>query len=132
MNSLSYNTMFFFLRRRSSILMYFLIGRFSWLKVRSSKSTIFLKQKICLSSSALQKNNILRHTISNPKEGYFSSLQFNRSVHIDKMVQISSSGDFIKSSPSGRIGIMFIRADSKRELNNLYEVTLNRKLYSIL
>ena len=92
----------------------------------------FLKQKICLSSSALQKNNILRHTISNPKEGYFSSLQFNRSVHIDKMVQISSSGDFIKSSPSGRIGIMFIRADSKRELKNLYEVTLNRKLYSIL
>ena len=92
----------------------------------------FLKQKICLPSSALQKNNILRHTISNPKEGYFSSLQFNRSVHIDKMVQISSSGDFIKSSPSGRIGLMFIRADSKRELNNLYEVTLNRKLYSIL
>lgn len=91
----------------------------------------FLKQKICLSSKALQKNNILRHTISNPKEGYFSSIQFNRSVHIDKMVQISSSGDFIKSSPSGRIGVMFIRAESKRELNSIYETTLKRELYSI-
>jgi carbamoylphosphate synthase large subunit len=91
----------------------------------------FLKQKICLSNNALHKNNILRHTISNPKEGYFSSLQFNRSVHIDKMVQISSSGDFIKSSPSGRIGLMFIRAESKRELNSIYETTLERELYSI-
>ena len=91
----------------------------------------FLQQKISLSSNTLQKNNIMRHTISNPKEGYFSSLQFNRSVHIDKMVPISSSGDFIKSSPSVRIGLMFIRAESKGELNSIYETTLERKLYSI-
>ena len=91
----------------------------------------FIKQKICLTGISLKKVNILRHTISNPKEGYFSSLQFNLPIHIDKFVQISTVGDFIKSSPSGRIGLLFIRADSKRELNNFYEITLNRKLYSI-
>ena len=91
----------------------------------------FINQKICLTGIPLKKVNILRHTISNPKEGYFSSLQFNLPIHIDKYVQISTVGDFIKSSPSNRIGLLFIRADSKRELDNFYEITLNRKLYSI-
>ncbi|MDA8807645.1 ATP-grasp domain-containing protein [Flavobacteriaceae bacterium] len=94
-------------------------------------TTPFIKQKISLPNQPLKKANIIRHTISQPKEMSFGSLQFNLPIHIHKFVQISTVGDFIKSSPSGRIGLLFIRADSKRELNNVYEITLNRKLYSI-
>ena len=91
----------------------------------------FIKQKISLPIKPLIKSNIIRHTISNPKEGFFNSLQFNLSVHIDKFIQISKAGDFIKKSPSGRIGLLFMRANSKRELNSIYETTLERELYSI-
>ena len=92
----------------------------------------FIKQKISLSGQPLKEANIIRHTISQPKEMTFGSLQFNLPIYIDKLVQISTAGDFIKSSPSSRIGILFIRADSKRELDSLYEITLNRELYIIL
>ena len=92
----------------------------------------FLNQKINFPDQPLKTAYILRHTISRPNEGFFSSIKFNLPIYIDRLVQIASSGDFIKSSPSGRIGILFIRADSKRELNILYELTLNRQLYSIL
>jgi carbamoylphosphate synthase large subunit len=92
----------------------------------------FLNQKINLPDQPLKTAYILRHTISRPNEGFLSSIKFNLPIYIDRLVQIASSGDFIKSSPSGRIGILFIRADSKRELNILYELTLNRQLYSIL
>jgi carbamoylphosphate synthase large subunit len=91
----------------------------------------FIKQKISLPLKPQIKSNIVRHTISNPKEGFFNSLQFNLSVSIDKFIQISKAGDFIKKSPAGRIGLLFMRANSKSELNSIYETTLKRELYSI-
>ncbi|MBP6978701.1 MAG: ATP-grasp domain-containing protein [Lentimicrobiaceae bacterium] len=91
----------------------------------------FLNQNISRDQKSLKHDYILRHTISQLKEDYFSSLEFNFPVHIEKFVPLSLSGEKVKGSPGGRIGLLFLRTNSEYDLINLFQVTLNRELYSI-
>jgi hypothetical protein len=89
----------------------------------------FLNQKLILSDQPAKKKDVLRHTISQSDEAYFSALKFNCSVNIEKLVPISLTGDKVKASPFGRIALLFLKANSKKELNVIFEKTLKRELY---
>lgn len=90
----------------------------------------FLNQKFSLKDS-IKQPWIMRHTISQPAEGVFGSIQFHFPVLIEKMVPISLAGDTIKASPFGRIAILFLRSDSEEGLLEIYQSALNRDLYTI-
>ena len=73
----------------------------------------------------------MRHTISQSVEQIFSSIQFSIPIHIEKLLSLSLAGDLVKSSPFGRIGLLFAKARSQEDLNNLFNITLKRQLYTI-
>lgn len=91
----------------------------------------FLNQQATKYNQHPQKSYILRHTISQPAEKIFNNLQFNTPLQIDEFVTLSISGDNIKGSPFGRIGLLFIKTFSENELSTVLERTLNRDLYTI-
>ena len=72
---------------------------------------------------------VMRHTISLPIEGTLECLRFKRALCIDKLVPLALAGDTIAASPLGRIGLLFAKAESNEELNQLFETTLRRDLY---
>lgn len=78
-----------------------------------------------------KKSLVIRHTISQPVDGFFGSIQFNRAVIIEKLFPISLAGDYVKASPFGRIGILFIKEDSQESFDDCYSNTLKRTLYQI-
>jgi len=73
----------------------------------------------------------MRHTISKPVDGFFGSIQFNRAVIIEKLFPISLAGDYVKASPFGRIGILFLKENSQEDFDDCYSLTLKRALYQI-
>jgi biotin carboxylase len=74
---------------------------------------------------------IMRHTISQPIQHIFGSIQFHVPIKIEKLVPISLVGDVLKPSPYGRIAILFAKTNNKAELTDLFTRTLNRELYAI-
>jgi biotin carboxylase len=91
----------------------------------------FLNQHIEVIHSSLSQYHVMRHTISQPDESIFGSLKFNFPLQIEKLIPISMAGDKVKSSPFGRIALLFIKTNSSGELSDIYSKTLMRKLYSI-
>ncbi|MHA1386349.1 MAG: ATP-grasp domain-containing protein [Candidatus Helarchaeota archaeon] len=91
----------------------------------------FLGESINLSNQTSNKKYILRHTISQSNEGIYNSLKFLSPVQIEKFIPLSLTGDKVKGSPFSRIGLLFLRANSERELIDLFKKTLNRELYLI-
>jgi biotin carboxylase len=92
----------------------------------------FLNQAITLESTvSLKQSYILRHTISQPIEDLFSSIQFNLPIKIEKMISLTLSGDRVKGSPLGRIAILFAKADLKKDMCNLTDFALKRELYTV-
>lgn len=74
---------------------------------------------------------IMRHTISQSVECIFGSIQFHVPLHIENMVPLSLAGDQIKPSPHGRIAILFAKAHTETELNELFARALSRDLYTV-
>lgn len=78
-----------------------------------------------------KKALVMRHTISQPVDDFFGSIQFNRAVIIEKLFPISLAGDYVKASPFGRIGILFLKENSQEGFDDCYSRTLKRTLYQI-
>lgn len=76
-------------------------------------------------------SNILRHTISCEREQIYNELQFNSSLNIRRFVPISLTGDVVKSSPFGRIGILFLEGNSTEDVSILADYAINKQLYRI-
>ncbi len=91
----------------------------------------FVKHNYSFKKNILKKFWIMRHTISQPVEGVLGSIKFNVPITMEKMIPISLAGDLIKISPFGRIALIFLRSNSEKELSDLYQKTLKRKLYTI-
>lgn len=91
----------------------------------------FIKKGFSYHENKLKHSWVMRHTISQCTDGVFGSIQFNSPLHIEKLVPISLAGDLVKSSPFGRIGILFAKAASKHDLDALYDLALRRNLYVI-
>ena len=75
---------------------------------------------------------IMRHTITVPKKQGFDHIKFNRSLSIERWVQLNINGQIIEPSPYNRIGILFASENDDYQLNELYEMTLSRNLYNVV
>ncbi len=91
----------------------------------------FVRHNYSFKINKLKKSWIMRHTISQPVEGVLGSIKFNVPITMEKMVPISLAGDLIKTSPFGRIALIFLKSITEKELLDLYQKTLKRKLYTI-
>lgn len=74
---------------------------------------------------------IMRHTLSLPDEGILGSLSFSVPIQIEKYIQVGTVGDHLKASPAGRIGVLFSKSSTERELDELFAKTLRRQLYNV-
>ena len=79
-----------------------------------------------------ERNAVMRHTISVNREMSFGSLQFHRSLDVEKFIPLALAGDRMHPSPFGRIGILFARAETGRDLEELMRTTLRGELYTVL
>ena len=74
---------------------------------------------------------ILRHTISPRGEDTpFIGLSFNQSMNVDLFVPLAKTGEEIKHSPFGRMGILFTRHNTFENMVKRHEECLKRKLYA--
>lgn len=79
-----------------------------------------------------ERNAMMRHTISVDREMSFGSLQFHRPLEVEKFLPLALAGDRMHPSPFGRIGLLFARAASDRDLKELMQATLRGELYTVL
>jgi carbamoylphosphate synthase large subunit len=91
----------------------------------------FINEKFLQSNNELKQARIIRHTISQSKDGILGSLKFNCPIQIEKIIPLSITGDVIKASPFGRIAIVFLKSNTKEEQSELYQRTVKRNLYTI-
>ena len=91
----------------------------------------FVKHKISVRKNKIKKSWIMRHTISQSVESVLGSIQFKIPVLMEKMVPISLAGDIVKASPFSRIALIFFRSNLEKELLEVYQKTLDRRLYTI-
>lgn len=74
---------------------------------------------------------IVRHTISSSADIRLSGLRFSNSLRISRYIPLVTTGDFIKASPFGRVGLLFASCDSNESRNMLVEDIRNRRLYEL-
>ena len=75
---------------------------------------------------------VLRHTVSVPAPLTLDHVEYLLPLRVARWVPLSSHGDRLQASPAGRIGVMFIRADSHRELGALSLAARQRSLYRVI
>jgi hypothetical protein len=74
---------------------------------------------------------VMRHTLTEPYEYTLGSLKFNLPIMIKKWVPLSVTGDQLRASPYGRIGILFAEEATEQKLNEVFSATLKRQLYTV-
>lgn len=92
----------------------------------------FLGIQVQDTSEELCCDPIIRHTVTCSGTKYFSSIHFNRALHIETLIPLNLSGNQLSPNASNRIGILFCRGSDEKNFNDIYETILQRKLYEIL
>jgi len=96
----------------------------------SSYALAFLGQAPSLYNGGVF-NPVMRHTISVPAEQSFDYVRFLRALEITRYVPLSLVGDPLRSSPHSRVAILFCHVQNQAMLEELYQATLRRELYSV-
>lgn len=78
------------------------------------------------------KSLIVRHTITDSHGGYGLSLRLTEPVKVREFISLSCSGDRVKPAPAGRVGLIFIEADTKDEMAAVFKKALSRRLYKCI
>jgi glutathione synthase/RimK-type ligase-like ATP-grasp enzyme len=91
----------------------------------------FVDRNIRLGDYVPKQSWVMRHTISQTSDAFFGSLRFSRALLVEKLVSLGVTGDYVKASPFGRIGILFVRAETGDELESIFASTLSRSLYTM-
>ncbi|WP_084594008.1 ATP-grasp domain-containing protein [Arhodomonas aquaeolei] len=76
-----------------------------------------------------EPSNVMRHTVSSTEPLVFNALQFNVPFQAERFVPLAEAGDKVAPSPFGRMGILFAKTSESNELDHLFSLTLDRKLY---
>ena len=76
-----------------------------------------------------QPGHVMRHTVSSTEPLIFNALRFNVPFQTERFVPLAEAGDKVAPSPFGRMGILFAKAEDLDELDHLFSLTLDRKLY---
>lgn len=90
----------------------------------------FLGLKYNFSSDTSVKSLVMRHTITNRSGTNFWTLKIKEPTNIIEYISLTTSGDYIKPAPIGRIGILFTKNDNSLEFNKTYQSTIDRNLYT--
>ncbi len=90
----------------------------------------FLGETLNTDIQELNKNYILRHTLSLPEASPFLGIKYNHSTNIDLFIPLSKTGDEILQSPFGRIGLMFLKCKSYKNMKEIYKQAIKRRLYA--
>ncbi len=91
----------------------------------------FIGQPLKIESSNNQTKSIIRHTITQQKTGIFYNISFQQPLNIARYISIATSGDLIKPSPNGRVGILFAEVNSNEQKMSLTNAFIERKAYQI-
>jgi len=93
----------------------------------------FVNKKLSISKINSRYYNIIRHTLTIPKQEtlYSIDIVINNECSILKYIPLSSTGDTIYSSPNSRIGIVFIKFNSKKSLLNGFNSIANGNVYKV-
>ena len=81
--------------------------------------------------SGEHERRIIRHTVSSREPQTYLGLRFLRPLLIEHFAPIVSVGEFIGSGVEGRVGILFINADTADSFEEIYASLLNSNLYHI-
>lgn len=92
----------------------------------------FLGEAIGLKAANHPPAPILRHTVSSPVATPFGALRLRRRVRIERWAPLALSGEALAPSPYSRVGLLFMRAEDKADLQSLKEDALCRRLYDLL
>lgn len=91
----------------------------------------FIGQALKTEFSHNQTKSIIRHTITQQKIGVFYNLSFQQPLNIARYISIATSGDLLKPSPNGRVGILFAKVNSDEQKMSLTSDFLERKVYQV-
>ncbi len=83
-------------------------------------------------TSYQQNKPVIRHTVSAVEDMMFIGMKFCQPCWIERWLPLANSGDYLKSGPQGRAGLMFLNASSFAHQEQLYKALLNRELYRFL
>ena len=93
----------------------------------------FLNEKNNINETKINKGSyILRHTITITEESNITGIHYEEPTNIDLFISLSTTGDIIKKSPFGRIGLVFLKCNSIEDLKKLNTITVNRNLYTTI
>jgi len=94
----------------------------------------FIGLESVISSEYIEQltQSVMRHTVTVEDSRNLGHLHFLEPHLIERWIPLSLVGDQLKPSPDSRIGILFCKAQDKKEFARLYESTLARKLYEII
>lgn len=91
----------------------------------------FIGRDIPIAREPLQRQAILRHTITTPQPLHLSHLRFTRPVAIERWVPLCVSGDALDVAPAGRVAVIFLREQDMSGLAQLTDSALARTLYEL-
>lgn len=74
---------------------------------------------------------IIRHTITQSSKGVFNYIHYKVSLKLDRYVSISTNGDHLSPSPMGRIGIIFIDAETELRKKELIDKFISKQIYDV-
>lgn len=108
-----------------------LIEKSTGYKYSEAYTRPFLNEPPYEMDTFLETRKVLRHTISLPSEGVFGSIKFKYPAKVDEYFSLTTSGSRIDASPFGRVGLLFLISESKKEFELLKKATLERELYDL-
>lgn len=108
-----------------------LIEKSTGFKYAEQYAKPFIGEIISKSKSKPKKSYILRHTLSLSADTNMIGLNYFNKLDVDLFIPMAKTGDEIKKSPFGRIGLVFIKCKSSKDLTKINKIVLKRKLYNI-
>jgi len=91
----------------------------------------FINEKYEHQKFEIEKNKILRHTISFDETKNFIGVSYENDVNIELEIPLSTTGDLLQKAPFGRISIVFFRCKTVEELHEMSYKLIQKKLYKI-
>ncbi|WP_225763044.1 ATP-grasp domain-containing protein [Stenotrophomonas sp. Marseille-Q4652] len=79
-----------------------------------------------------QSRPVLRHTITVPTAQNLTHVSFRRPLAIERWVPLGLVGDRLQASPACRIAVIFCTEPDPEALDDLYQCTLRRELYTVV
>lgn len=94
-------------------------------------TSYFINKNIHGATLKTKKQKIIRHTITQNKNGIYYSTNYKKKLNIVKEINISITGDYLEPSPQGRVKVVFIQSKNKNELISIKKQILSKDLYKI-